>query len=154
MIRLATQKDIEQVNIIRKQVNDLHVKEENKIFKGGWSKELEDFVNGFINSDIKKLVVLETDCKVCAYAMLEFVLKPETPYRHQLNYLHIIEFGTLINCQNKGYGTAILNTIKEIAKTNGIDRIELDAWSFNQKALSFYKKHGFNTYREYLKMEL
>ena len=32
----------------------------------------------------------------------------------------------------------------------GIKRIELDYWSDNENAKSFYKKIGFNTYREFV----
>lgn len=59
MIRLATLQDIEQVNIIRKEVNDLHVKGRPDVFKPGFSTEIKEYVKCYLNSDDKFLIVCE-----------------------------------------------------------------------------------------------
>ena len=153
MIRFATEKDIKQVNVIRKEVNDLHVKGEPKIFKPGFCKEMQDYVKNFIGSQDKMLIVYENeDNLICAYAMIEDVTKEETPYRYKLHFLEIQEIGTLNNHQGKGYASALLEKAKEIAKKRNIENIELNMWSFNKKALNFYNKKGFETYRKYLRI--
>lgn len=42
-VRFAKEEELDQVNILRKQVNDLHVEGKPEVFKPGFSKELRDF---------------------------------------------------------------------------------------------------------------
>ncbi len=152
MIRFANLKDLEQVNIIRKEVNELHVNQVPKVFKAGFSKELEEYASSYINSDDKFLLVYEENNIICSYAMVNIVVKPETPYRHLLKYLEIQEIGTLQTKQRNGFGKQLIQKIKELAKDLGIERIELNMWSFNDNALKFYENLGFKTYRRYLEL--
>ena len=152
MIKFATEKDLKQVNIIRREVNELHVKGVSNVFKPGFSKELEEHVNQYINSNDKFLIVCEENDIICSYAMVELISKPETPYRYALKYLEIIELGTLKSEQGKGYAKEVMKKVKDIAKKHDIHRIELNMWTFNESALKFYEKLGFNVYRKYLEI--
>lgn len=151
MIRFANEKDIEQVNILRKQVNDLHVKGEPNIFKG-FTDELKNYVNNFIQDENKMLLVFEEGGNILSYAMLEIVEKPETSYRFAIKFLEIHEIGVDLNCHSKGIGQQMMKKIKEIAKEKSLNEIQLDCWSFNEKALNFYEKQGFKRYREYFRV--
>lgn len=153
MIRFGEIKDLASVNIIRKQVSDLHRKGEPTIFKK-FSKELEEHVKDFIGTENKMLLVVEGENKICGFAMIEIVKKPATAYLYERTYLEIHELGILKTCQNKGYGKQLINKVIEIAKDNHIQQIELNAWSFNKNALGFYKKLGFETYREYFRLKI
>ena len=109
MIRCGTNEDIKQVNIIRKEVNDLHVQGEPEHFKG-FTKTIEDYVLEFLDSDTKKLLVLD-DNGIKAFAMIEFVNKLESNYRKAMKYLEINEFGTKEGFHGKGYGKALMQEI-------------------------------------------
>ena len=154
MIRFGTSKDIEIVNVMRKQVNELHVKGEPKIFKPGFSEALKNYINEFVDSDNKKLVVYEENDSVLGYAMIEFLIKPETAYRYELKFLEVNELGVMDGYQHKGIGKKIMDYIIELAKKNKVNRVELDVWTFNDNACKFYNKYGFTSYRNYLKLEL
>ena len=154
MIRPATLNDLEQINVIRKQVNDLHVNGEPEIFKSGFPKDMQDYAKTFIDSDTKQLFVAENNGVVCAFAMAEIVVKPETPYTFEQKYVDIKELGTDENCQGKGYGKQLINAVKEYAKQHNIKRVQLNVWTFNEGALKFYDKTGFNTYRKYLRLDV
>ncbi len=43
-VRLAEEKDLSRVNELRKQVNDLHVMGKPEVFKAGFSRELQDYI--------------------------------------------------------------------------------------------------------------
>lgn len=150
MIRFATTQDVEQVNIIRKEVNDLHIKNRPDLFKPGFSTEIREYVKCYLNSDKKFLIVCEENNLICSYAMVDLIIKPETPYMFERKHLEINEIGTLKSENGKGYGKQIIQKVKELAKELGIHRIELNMWSFNIDALKFYEKNGFDTYRLYL----
>lgn len=150
MIRLGVKEDIEKVNILRKQVNDLHVKGEPKIFKG-FTKELKEYVNNFIKDENKILLVFEDRGEIISYAILEILEKPETSYRFAIKFLEIHEIGVDLNCHSKGIGQQMMEKIKQIAKEKGLNEIQLDCWSFNERALKFYEKQEFKRYREYFR---
>ena len=86
--------------------------------------------------------------------MAEIVVKPETPYTFEQKYVDIKELGTDENCQGKGYGKQLINAVKEYAKQHNIKRVQLNVWTFNEGALKFYDKTGFNTYRKYLRLDV
>ena len=150
MIRLGVKDDIEKVNILRKQVNDLHVKGEPKIFKG-FTNELKEYVNTFIQDKNKMLLVFEEDGEIISYAMLEILEKPETSYRFAIKFLEIHEICVDLNCRSKGIGQQMMEKIRQIAKEKNLNEIQLDCWSFNHKALKFYEKQEFKRYREYFR---
>ena len=45
--------------------------------------------------------------------------------------------------QNYGIGSALIGHVEQKALASNIKLIELDVWSFNQKAIQFYQKNGF-----------
>ena len=152
MVRYATLDDLNQINIIRKQVNDLHVKGYPNFFKPGFSQAIQEYAKEYINQNDKFLLVYEDNGLICSYAMVNVVIKPETPYRYQLQYLEIEEIGTLQTQQGKGYAKEIIQNIKNIALERKLHKIELNMWNFNENASKFYEKVGFKTYRKYLEM--
>lgn len=152
MIRFGKIEDIEEVNVIRKQVNDLHVAGEPTIFRG-FVKEIAEYIKEFISSDNKKLLVCEEGGKILAFAMLEFTVKPENVYRFEQKYVDVQELGVLEGYKSKGYGKMLVEEIKKIAKDSGYPKIELNVWSFNKNALKFYEKMGFEEYRRNLRIE-
>lgn len=150
MIRCARLEDINQINIIRKQVNDLHVKAYPKFFKPGFPKAMQEYLKEYINAQNKFLLIYDDNGLISSYAMVNVVTKPETSYRFQCQYLEIEEIGTLQTHQGKGYATKIIQNIKKIGLERNIHKIELNMWNFNENASKFYEKVGFRTYKKYL----
>lgn len=58
-------------------------------------------------------------------------------------YLWIDEFEITESERRKGYGTALMNEVREIAKREKLSRIELNCWAFNEDAIKFYEKLGY-----------
>ncbi|MFN7311241.1 MAG: GNAT family N-acetyltransferase [Vampirovibrionales bacterium] len=46
--------------------------------------------------------------------------------------------------RGRDIGGAIMNFIKAYGLTQGIDKMELACYTFNEKGLAFYQRHGFN----------
>jgi ribosomal protein S18 acetylase RimI-like enzyme len=60
-----------------------------------------------------------------------------------LKSLEIAKIYTLKNVHGKGVGTLLLHKAFEIAKQREKDAVWLCVWQKNDKAIRFYKKHGF-----------
>lgn len=153
-IRFAQDEDLEQINKLRKQVNDLHVKGKPEIFKPGFSDELREYIYDIFRDTQKKIVVCVIDGNICAFAVLHHIIRPETPYMFERDYLDIDEICVDEAFRLRGIGAHMIDFIRDSAKSEGFERIELNMWEFNQNALAFYEAVGFSTYRRYMEIKL
>ncbi len=153
-VRFGTADDVEAVNALRRQVNDLHVAGMPAVFKDGFSEELRNYAYTFVTEPAKSLVVSERDGKIVGFAMLNRIVKGETPYTFARDFLDIDEFGVDESHRREGIGSEMIAFIREFAKESGFDRIELNMWTFNEGALEFYEAVGFTTYRRYMEMKI
>ena len=150
-IRFAEYEDFEQINIIRKQVNDLHTDGKPEVFKSNFD-ELKDYIHTIFNDPLKKIVVYEKNGTICAFATLSHITKPETPYSYERDFLDIDEFGVDEKFRRQGIASEMIAFIRSYAKEEGFSRLELNMWEFNSGALEFYEAVGFKTYRRYMEM--
>ena len=153
-VRFARDDELDQVNALRKQVNDLHVEGRPETFKPGFPRELAGYVYEIYRDPDKKIVVAERDGVICGFAVLDHIVKPETPYMYRRDYLDIDEFCVDEAYRRTGVATEMIAFIRLYAKEQGFDRIELNMWEFNDDALAFYEAIGFTTYRRYMEMNI
>ena len=153
-IRYAQRDELDLVNMIRKQVNDLHVNGRPDIFRPGFCDELKNHINEkFDRADSDVIVALEGD-EIAGFATVEYIERPESAYNLGRSIYRVEEFGVDINHQRKGIGTKLIAFIGQEAKRKGFDRVDLDMWQFNETALKFYEDLGFTTYRRYMEWKL
>lgn len=153
-VRFAGDEDLERVNELRKQVNDLHVAGKPEVFKPGFGEELRDYLYVIRQDPEKQIVVSELDGKVCGFAILNHIHKPENPFMYERDFLDIDEFGVDEHSRRQGIAAEMIRFIRTWAKEQGFRRIELNMWAFNRGALAFYEAAGFETYRRYMEMWL
>ena len=153
-VRFAREADLERVNELRKQVNDLHVAGKPEIFKPGFCDELRDHIHVIREDPQKKIVVAEQAGKICGFAILNHINRPENPFMFERDYLDIDEFGVDENSRRQGAASAMISFIRDWARKQGFSRLELNMWTFNRGALAFYEAAGFETYRRYMEMRL
>ncbi len=151
-VRLAREEDLEQVNALRKEVNDLHVAGKPEVFKPGFCGELRDFIHVIMEDPNKEVVVAEADGKIRGFAILNHIVRPENPYMYERNFLDIDEFGVDGTCRRQGIASAMIRFIRDYAREKGYGRLELNMWEFNRGALAFYETAGFKTFRRYMEI--
>ena len=152
--RFAREEDLERVNELRRQVNDLHVEGRPETFKPGFCDELRDYLFAIREDPNKRIVVAEQEGKVCGFAVLNHITRPENPFMFERDFLDIDEFGVDEKSRRQGAASEMVRFIREWAKGQGFKRIELNMWSFNRGALAFYEAAGFETYRRYMEIRL
>ena len=153
-VRIARYDELEQVNRLRKQVNDLHVAGKPDVFKPGFCDELRDFVYAIHNDPEQDIAIAEQDGDILGFAVLHHIQKPENPFMYERDFLDIDEFCVDEGHRRQGVGTALMAFIREYACEKGFRRIELNMWEFNQDALAFYEAAGFTTFRRYMEIML
>jgi GNAT superfamily N-acetyltransferase len=154
MVRFAEKHELDSVNVLRRQVNDLHVAGEPAIFKPGFSKELADHIYTIWNDPTQRIAVCERDGAIVGFAVLHHIQKPENPFMFERDYLDIDEFCVDEAHRRTGVATELMGFIRAFAKEQGYKRLELNMWEFNRDALAFYEAAGFTTYRRYMKTDL
>ena len=153
-IRFVEYEELERVNELRRQVNELHVKGKPEIFKPGFPEELRDYIYEVFRDPRKRILVCERGGEICAFAVLNHVTRPETPFMAERDYLDIDELCVDESCRRQGIAAEMIAFIRGWAGGEGFDRIELNMWEFNADALRFYETVGFETYRRYMEMKL
>ena len=151
-IRFAEENELNQINDLRRQVNDLHVAGKPEVFKPGFSDELRDFIYEIWSDPEKEIVVADIDGTIRGFAVLHHICKPENPFMFERDYLDIDEFCVDRSCRRQGVGKEMISFIRAYVEGKGFHRLELNMWEFNQDALAFYEAAGFSTYRRYLEM--
>ncbi len=152
VIRFAKEDELERINVLRKQVNDLHVEGKPDVFKPGFNEELQNYVYYIFKDPEQKIVVADKDGEICGFAILHHIYKPENPFMKVRDFLDIDEFCVDEKHRREGIATAMIEFIKSFAKEQGYHRLELNMWEFNQDALAFYEAAGFDTFRRYMEM--
>ena len=98
-----------------------------------WERILADknhyILGGYIG---EKLV------STCAISIIENLTHQQMPYALIENVV------TRPDCQNKGYGTRILDFARDIAAESGCYKIMLMTGSKKESTLNFYKKAGYD----------
>ena len=152
VVRYAKEEELESVNKIRKQVNEVHVKGRPDIFReDGW-RVIEPFVYTRFEEGNSGVVVALAGEEVVGFAVVQYIVRPESPFKREQKFYHIEEFGVDENHRRKGIATALIDFAKKDAKERGFARVELDMWEFNEGALAFYESVGFKTMRRYMEI--
>ncbi len=154
MVRYANYEEPEQINRLRKQVNELHCKGRPDIFRSGFCREMQDVIFDMLESEDSDIIVAERNGVICGFACVEYAVKPLSPYNLERKYYHIVEFGVDEKYRQQGVASEMLDFIREEAKKKNYDKIELDMWEFNENALKFYEAVGFRTYRRYMELDI
>ncbi len=152
VVRFAKEEELDQVNVLRKQVNDLHVEGKPEVFKPGFGEELRNFIYDIWSDPEQEIVVADMSGTICGFAVLHHLNRPENPFMMERDYLDIDEFCVDKEHRRKGVASEMISFIKNYAKEKGFHRIEFNMWEFNQDALAFYEASGFETYRRYMEM--
>ncbi len=149
-VRYAKREDLARVNELRKMVNDLHAENRPDIFRPGFCEEIQEHVYQVFEAQESDVIVACIDGVVCGFAMVEYIDKPQSAYQLARRFYQIHEFGVDSAYRRRGVATALIDFCRSEAKRMHFDRMELDAWAFNEGAIRFYESVGFQTYRRYM----
>ncbi len=91
-----------------------------------------------------KAIVLKAvyDGKVCGFACLYLQDTPRKGFVHsKIGYIY--NFGVDEAYQRRGIGAILLKKAEDYLREKGAETVELNVFLFNQRALAFYKKYGY-----------
>lgn len=153
-IRFMKEDDIDNVNIIRKQVFDLHLQGRPQFFRADAWDTIKDGARKSLEDENGDILIALKEGNVVGYAQIQYVHKPGDLVKQPMELLHVEEFGVDESHKGEGIGRELTEALKRIAKEKGFKTINLDVWEFNQGAIAFYDRVGFTSYRRHLEMDV
>lgn len=147
-IRKASATDLEAIVALSGFVLRQHADALPDLFKVPTeSQKARDAFQEFL-ADSTSLMLLAEEEVAAGYLWAQFQDRPESWAQLGQRLLYIQHMAIAPQFRRKGVGSLLLTRAIDIARQEGIKRIELDVWSFNSDARRFYATHGFEVINE------
>ncbi len=140
MIRKADENDIPQLAALFRQLHEHHIKiapDSHRIpFEGYFEMKLRTLLE-----EGMQIFTEELDGVLVSYAAVS-IFERERAERTYAKIFYIEHFTVAENARRQGCGKRLFEFLKDYAKENGCDLIQLGAAAKNTEALSFYESMG------------
>lgn len=113
-----------------------HEKKYLTVTKGFTLEESESFVSHIINNDFAQYLAIEDETVI---GWCDIVPKAGEFFSH----IGVLGIGILAEHRGKGIGKELLRKSIEKAVAGGLEKIELEVYASNVRAVSLYKNFGF-----------
>lgn len=143
IIRKAEEKDIKNINVLLKQVLDVHHEKRPDLFYPDAKKYTDSQLSDIIKDDNKPIfVAINNDGQLVAYAFCAFVQHLNNNILTDIKTLYIDDL--CVDKEHKGehIGTCLYNYVLDFAKKSGCYNVTLNVWACNDAAIKFYEKCG------------
>lgn len=122
-----------------------HYNHRKDLFKKKNIDELKEYIFGQIENGLKIIGYYNKELE----GYLSYEIKEKAT-----KFFWIDEFIITESERGKGYGTKLMDEVKRIAKNEGVKRIELNCFTFNERAIELYKKLGYKEQRTIFELEV
>lgn len=139
---------------LNREVQNLHAAMHPQIFKKHEQTAIEMAMRQIVSTKDCKCYLASNGTDICGYMITIIREYPETAFTYARKSLYIDQIAVLEGFRNRGVGKILLDHARHLAIYSGLRRIELDHWSSNTPAATFFRKHGFKLYREMLMKEI
>lgn len=140
LIRFANKEDYEEVERIAEQVQKMHIE---------WRPDIYTFEKKIFPYEIfeqlidNKMVIVATDEEKVVGILMYLVNKVDFDNHVNRTFYKVDAVAVDEGHRGQGIGHKLFDYLKDIAKDNNIDAIELQVNAENKAAKSMYEKYGF-----------
>jgi ribosomal protein S18 acetylase RimI-like enzyme len=153
-VRRATPEDAATISALNDTVQRLHADAYPRLFKPPSADTFSAAeVAALLERPEHVILMAETDAIPVGYLYLQVVHRPESLIRHALDLVYIHHISVDDAYQGQGVGSALIAAARDLAREEDITHLELDVWSFNDRALHFFEHQGFTVYNQRLWMD-
>lgn len=141
MIRKATTADIEQAAEIFRQLHDIHVEAKPDSFRTVPVDFFRSRLKWYVSEENAEVIVSD-EGGINAFAAVKILdVSSEEKMPRKLCYVDC--FAVDERCQRQGVGRKLMEYIREFAKENDCNSVQLGVSTFNEQAQKFYQAMGF-----------
>ncbi len=141
MIRKAVEADVPQLAELARQLHEHHMLTDPESYKMPFEQYFELEMQSFTEDEDITVFVSEQGSMLTSYAAFR-ITERDRAERTPARILYIEHFAVSDNCRRSGEGTALFEVIKDYAREQGCDLIQLGASVNNTDALGFYEAMG------------
>jgi ribosomal protein S18 acetylase RimI-like enzyme len=155
LIRKAKETDYQAICELFEELDLYHSNNLPEIFQPymGPSRPL-DYYLGMINAEDTTLIVAEVDGMLAGFVHGLVRVSTDIPIMVPRIYAIVDNISVRPDFRKHRFGTRLMQTFQEWAIEKCATSIELTAYEFNQPAIAFYKKLGYDTLRRDLRKVL
>ena len=141
MLRKATLNDIAQTAEIFRQLHELHVKAKPDSFRTVPIGFFRDRLEWYVREEDTEVLVSDEGGVNAFAAVRMYNVEAEEKFPRRLCYVDC--FAVEENCRRQGVGTRLMEYVREFAKDNNCNSVQLGVSAFNENAKNFYQAAGF-----------
>ena len=142
IIRRAENKDIYGINVLLRQVLDVHQNGRPDIFKKGAKKYTDAELFEIIADSKRPIFVAEDYGEIIGYAFCMFKQHTGSNILTDIKTLYIDDLCVNERHRGKHIGKTLYEHVLSFAKNEDCYNVTLNVWTCNQGALRFYEKMG------------
>lgn len=151
-LRPATKNDYDAVFALFSEVQNLHAQALPQVFKPTKKNQpdqsFQALFNKTLESSNKHLVIGFFDQLPVGYVLFETHAGKGGGDQKPQPFIYITHIVVTEKHRGKGYGSILVDYVKQTAKKYNIQRVGLEVWLFNQAAKQFFESQGFTGLRE------
>jgi ribosomal protein S18 acetylase RimI-like enzyme len=146
-VRRAKVGDEAVISVLNADVQELHANAMPWLFKSPSAGAFPPEAAAVLLASEDSLVYLAyVDEAPVGYAYAQVRRLPDTPYRYAFDEIYLHHISVQPHYRGRGVGGALVDAVNQAAGDMNIKQVALDVWSFNEPALAFFRKHGFDTH--------
>ena len=149
-IRPAGRDDLDALVALRPSVHDQHVVAHPEYFKPMAPAVARGEAASWLAQDSAHVLLAEVDGVAVGYVIAYVTSRPETDAVLARRVLYVDQIAVAESARGRGTGAALLGAVRELARRLDIQILELEVWSFNDRARRFFVRQGFEPLRERL----
>lgn len=142
-VRVAKVVDLDRVRALALQSQELHyIQMPDRFRKPHESLPSEYFAERLIDPK-STLIVADVRDQVEGFALASLVQEPDLETFQPRSVLIVEELVVAQGLRGSGVGRELVRQIVEMAVEQRLDGVEVIVWEFNQSAINFYQRLGF-----------
>ena len=147
-IRDALESDLGSIAELLLIVHRLHVSAHPGTYREISRETAVAFLAARMAEEDAYLRVAELDSELIGYCSAAIRSSPSIPLFQPRRFVYVNEVVVEPESRMSGVGRALIADLKELARHQGVEEIELDVAHFNSGANAFFKRQGFELLRE------
>ncbi len=152
-VRPATAGDAQAIAVLNAEVQELHARTLPQLFKPPDPASFSAAIAELLAGPQNRVFIADEDGEAVGYLYAQVVRRPESALRHALDLVYIHHIAVRRTHRGQGCGEALVQRALALAREEGIARVELDVWSFNEGARAFFRRQGFTVFNERMCIE-
>ena len=154
-LRPATREDYDLLFELFSEIQTLHYETRPDIFKVAQKDQyFYDYYDKVLESENHHMMLGFDGDTPFGYIYYVINTLPQNIYRPEKRIIYINHILVIKSYRGRGYGQALIDHVRQVAKKEKIKEIGLDVWVFNERAIRFFTRQGFSTHNQIMWHEI